>query len=769
MKTLYNSLKFALLLILSAPLGSILAQPCATPNNVTATPMMVCVGGSANLNAVSTTNNINWYTQPVGGVLLGTVASGANFSVTPSATTTYYAEAVTGVTGTQTYNFTGSVQTFTVPPGVTSITIDAKGAQGGNTNGGKGARMIGTFTVTPGENIGIAVGQQGIVNNCGGGGASGGGGGGTFAWRVASSTQPLIAAGGGGGGNMNWSGLPCTFGLDAVTTVDGTQGSGSTSALGGTGGNGGFGNAPSGTGSGGGGWLSAGQNSTYGSGCTGGLGPFSFTGGSGASVFGPGGEGGFGGGGGAVCGCGGGGGYSGGGGGGGEGSQCRSGGGGGGSYNSGTSQNNTAGVQLGNGQVVITFIGAGCTASIRVPVTVTVDNVAPVAVCQPVTINLDPNGNGSTTAAAVDNGSTDNCAVASVSLSQTSFSCSDAGLNSLTLTVTDNNGNTGTCSAAATVVAPALLSSATTDTTSCGFNVSCPNGSDGIAQASATGGCPGYTYLWSNGATTAIATNLGQGTYTVTITDAAGGTVVNTVVLVAPPAMQTTALLEESCVGDATGGIDLTTTGGNTCAGGYSYLWSNGATTSAIANLAPGPISVTITDGLGCTLVQTITVPAYPSPMPTFTQAGNQLTASQSWTTYQWLMNGSAIPGANANTYTLTQTAAYSLQVTDTNGCSGISGISSIVGVAPTVGDWTDLSIYPNPARNEFRLKTMSPIGYAVTVNIHDLYGKHVFMQALPELGNEVAFDIKSFAAGTYLIEVTSEAGQRKVFRLVVE
>lgn len=285
MKTLYNSLKLALLVMLSAPLSTLLAQPCATPSNVTATPALVCVGGSADLNAISTANNINWYTLPVGGVLLGTTASGANFSVSPSATTTYYAEAVTGATGLETFNYTGSVQTFTVPPGITSITIDAKGAQGGNSNGGKGARMIGTFTVTPGENLGIAVGQQGIVNNCGGGGASGGGGGGTFVWRTLSTTQPLIAAGGGGGGNMNWSGLPCTFGLDAVTTPDGTQGSGSTSALGGTGGNGGFGNAPSGTGSGGAGWLGAGQNSTYGTGCTGGLGPFTFAGGAGSNVF----------------------------------------------------------------------------------------------------------------------------------------------------------------------------------------------------------------------------------------------------------------------------------------------------------------------------------------------------------------------------------------------------------------------------------------------------------------------------------------------------
>lgn len=419
---------------------------------------------------------------------------------------------------------------------------------------------------------------------------------------------------------------------------------------------------------------------------------------------------------------------------------------------------------------MISYLGTGCTASIRVPVTVTVDNVAPVAVCQPITVNLDPNGNGSTTAAAVDNGSTDNCAVASVSLSQTSFTCSNAGITSLTLTVTDNNGNTATCASAATVNAPQLFITTSADTTTCGFNVSCSNGADGFAQASGSGGCPSYTYLWSNGAQTSIATGLAAGTYTVTVTDGAGGTAVSTVVLTAPPALQTTATIDSTCPGDATGTIDLTTTGGNTCTGGnYTYLWSNGATTASIAGLAVGPYGVTVTDAANCTETRTFFVPGYPAPNPTFTQAGNQLTANAAWPSYQWLLNGNAIPGATAMTYVITQSGNYSLQVTDAEGCTGISGVSSIVGIADLMGDWADLSIYPNPTRNEFRLKTTSPIGYALTVNIHDLYGKQVFVRSLPELGQEVVFDIKSFAAGTYLVEVTSEAGQRKVFRLVVE
>jgi len=56
-------------------------------------------------------------------------------------------------------------------------------------------------------------------------------------------------------------------------------------------------------------------------------------------------------------------------------------------------------------------------------------------------VHLDANGNGSTTLAAVNNGVSDNCGIASVVLSKTDFDCEDVGNNIVTLTVTDVNGN----------------------------------------------------------------------------------------------------------------------------------------------------------------------------------------------------------------------------------------------------------------------------------------------------------------------------------------
>ena len=79
------------------------------------------------------------------------------------------------------------------------------------------------------------------------------------------------------------------------------------------------------------------------------------------------------------------------------------------------------------------------------------DAQAPVAVCQDITIQLDASNNATITASQIDNGSSDNCGIASLSVSPSSFTCADIGANTVTLTVTDVGGNTSSCTATVTV------------------------------------------------------------------------------------------------------------------------------------------------------------------------------------------------------------------------------------------------------------------------------------------------------------------------------
>jgi hypothetical protein len=216
-----------------------------------------------------------------------------------------------------TCNFTGVVQQWVVPTGVTSIQVDVKGAQGGNGfsgTPGNGGRVQTTLPVTPTETLNIYVGGAGGTNASGwngggsGGGPNGGGGGGGSDIRrtpYALANRLVVAGGGGGCGIANGGNGGYPNGGDGANNF-GTGGGGGTQSAGGAAGTGGDPGFPGGSGTGGNGSPSTGG--------------------------------------------GGGGGYYGGGGGG-----NASGGGGGSCTSTGTSTTYTNGYQTGNGQIVITY------------------------------------------------------------------------------------------------------------------------------------------------------------------------------------------------------------------------------------------------------------------------------------------------------------------------------------------------------------------------------------------------------------------------------
>jgi len=80
------------------------------------------------------------------------------------------------------------------------------------------------------------------------------------------------------------------------------------------------------------------------------------------------------------------------------------------------------------------------------------DIVLPTVITQPVTVQLNATGSASITAAQIDNGSTDNCGIATITVSPSTFTCANVGANTVTLTVTDVNGNVSTGTATVTVI-----------------------------------------------------------------------------------------------------------------------------------------------------------------------------------------------------------------------------------------------------------------------------------------------------------------------------
>ncbi|MCI5191340.1 MAG: hypothetical protein D3905_16480, partial [Candidatus Electrothrix sp. AS4_5] len=105
---------------------------------------------------------------------------------------------------------------------------------------------------------------------------------------------------------------------------------------------------------------------------------------------------------------------------------------------------------VGQNTVILTVTDCNGTSS-SAPATVTVvDNIAPVVLTQDVVVYLD-DCNASITADDINAGSSDACGIASLSVDQDSFTCSDIGENTVTLTVTDNNGNSSTGTATVTI------------------------------------------------------------------------------------------------------------------------------------------------------------------------------------------------------------------------------------------------------------------------------------------------------------------------------
>ena len=151
-----------------------------------------------------------------------------------------------------TFSFTGAVQTWVVPAGVTSVTVDARGASGLTTiagTGGRGGRVQATLAVTPGQTLNLYVGGAGTGCNTGGWNGGGvtscvyagstyqGAGGGATDIRVAGTAlaNRVLVAGGGGSGAYNYA--------------SGMSG-GDSGGLVGTGGLGGGGGSPPGGGGG---------------------------------------------------------------------------------------------------------------------------------------------------------------------------------------------------------------------------------------------------------------------------------------------------------------------------------------------------------------------------------------------------------------------------------------------------------------------------------------------------------------------------------------
>ncbi|MBF9240015.1 HYR domain-containing protein [Hymenobacter sp. BT683] len=358
---------------------------------------------------------------------------------------------------------------------------------------------------------------------------------------------------------------------------------------------------------------------------------------------------------------------------------------------------------------------AGNVATATATVTV-VDTTAPTVRTRPVTVYLNAAGQATLTAAQVNNGSSDACGVASITVGTTAFGCANLGDNTLDVNVTDTHGNAAAGSVVVTVadtLAPILSglpanTSATASATTCSAIVHWTN-PQVADNCSAT-----LTFSHPSGA----AFPVGQTTVVLTATDLAGNrtsrsfqvTVVRDSLLatVSSPTFGpgatnqngSSASYQVSCFGGRTGTATVSVSGG--CQP-YGYHWSTGQTTATATGLAAGTYTVTITDTNGARATRSITLTQSPAmvatasvtPLTTFSGALPN-TIYRGYEAQSLTLTGAATGGVGEHTYSWapaaslnrttgstvtaspTVTTTYTLTVTDANGCAAATATVTV-------------------------------------------------------------------------------------------
>jgi len=185
---------------------------------------------------------------------------------------------------------------------------------------------------------------------------------------------------------------------------------------------------------------------------------------------------------------------------------------------------------------------------------------------------------------------------------------------------------------------------------------------------------------------------------------------------------------------------------------------------------SPGVFDVTLVTTNSSGLSDTLTLAGYmtifENPFaPTITQNGNLLTSSAA-TTYQWSLDGNTINGATDQSYTITQSGLYTVQITDENGCSSQASTQAYLVGIDEVNDDFIANLISNPNSNSFLIEVTGSA--EAETDLQNVIGQKLFHQTtqLTATPSKIEFDAHELAAGIYFITIQSK-GRSKTFKCV--
>lgn len=286
-------------------------------------------------------------------------------------------------------------------------------------------------------------------------------------------------------------------------------------------------------------------------------------------------------------------------------------------------------------------------------------------------------------------------------------------------------------------------------------NLACATGTTGSITASATGGTAPLTYSWTpGGQTTATATNLAPGTYTVTVTDQTGCQSSNTQTLTAPPPLTTsTSGVQTSCHSKCDGTLICIPSGGQSP---YTYSWRGVCASPSCNNVCAGTYSLTITDANGCIKNDSVVVTEPPALAITFSSktafcnksdgsATATVTGGTGVPTYTW---SPVLPGSSTATYANLPPGIYTLTVHDAKGCPDTNTVTvtNIPGVAASIPASKNPSCFNGSNGTATAMATAGTPGYT-------------YSWSPAPGGGQGTSTVVGLAAGSYTCLITDSSG----------